>query len=63
MSICSDVFITLEEAREMAIENLLYDHKTIIVKAVEAMDDFELSGIINKNSYTVYYNINSEDKK
>lgn len=63
MSICSDVYISLEKARKMVLKELLYDQTKLIEKAVSAMDEWELSLILNKNSDIYYYNIESKDEE
>lgn len=63
MSICSDVYISLEKARKMVLKKLLYDQTKLIEKAVSAMDEWELTSILNKDSDIYYYNIESKDEE
>lgn len=63
MSICSDVYITRQEARQKVIQKLMYDQQMLIQLAVKAMDDFELRLHLNQNSDLYYYNIKPDKKK
>ena len=62
MSICSDVYITLEKAREMVLKELMYEQTKLVKKAIEAMDVWELSHIINRDSDIYYYNIETNEE-
>ena len=62
MSICSDVYITLEKAREMVLKKLMYEQTKLVEKAIEAMDVWELSHIINRDSDIYYYNIETNEE-
>lgn len=62
MSICSDIYITLEKAREMVLKELMYEQTKLVKKAIEAMDVWELSHIINRNSDIYYYNIETNEE-
>ena len=57
MSICSDVFITREEAEKMVKSQLIYEQTELIKSAIKGMTIWELSGILNRDSDLYYYNI------
>ena len=54
MSICSDVFISLEEARERVRSKLMYQQSLLIESAIKSMNEFELSGYLNEDG-SLYY--------
>lgn len=61
MSICSDVFISREEARKR-VESILIDNQKELVKlAVQNMEDFDLTHYLNKDGDLYYYNIENEE--
>ena len=62
MSICSDVFITEEEARKKVKAFLLYEQELLVDAAVKGMQDFELSLYLNKDCDLYYYNITKTKK-
>jgi iron-sulfur cluster repair protein YtfE (RIC family) len=57
MSICSDVYITKEDAVDQVTKILMYEQEKLVRKAVQAMSDDELSCHLNKESDLYYYNI------
>jgi len=59
MSICSDVWITKDEAKKAVVEKLIYENRILIKLAVESMNTFELSGYLN-DSDIYYYNIEDD---
>lgn len=63
MSICSDVFISLEEARERVRSKLMYQQSLLIESAIKSMNEFELSGYLNEDGSLYYYNIDRSIKK
>lgn len=63
MSICSDVYISREEARVRVKNELLYQQKELIELAIKGMNDFELIHILNKDSDLYYYNIDTSKRK
>ena len=60
MSICSDVFITREEAEKMVKAQLIYEQTELIKNAVKGMDVWALSSILNRDSDMYYYNIEGQ---
>lgn len=62
MSISSDVYITRKEAKKRVLASMLYEQKRLIDKAVNAMEDFELSSYLNRDSDLYYYNIETDEK-
>lgn len=60
MSICSDVFITREEAEKMVKSQLIYEQTELIKSAIKGMTIWELSGILNRDSDLYYYNIEGQ---
>jgi hypothetical protein len=62
MSICSDVYITEEEARQRVKRMLMFNQETLIDLAVKSMQDFELTGYLNQDNDTYYYNITKTKK-
>lgn len=62
MSICSDVFITEEEARKKVKAFLLYEQELLVDSAVKGMDIFELGSYLNKDSDMYYFNITKTKK-
>ena len=60
MSICSDVFITREEAEKMVESQLIYEQTELIKSAIKGMTKWELSGILNRDSDLYYYNIEGQ---
>lgn len=60
MSICSDVFITREEAEKMVKSQLIYEQTELINSAIKGMTIWELSGILNRDSDLYYYNIEGQ---
>lgn len=64
MSICSDVFISLEEARERVRSKLMDQQSSLIEAAVKGMTERELSWSLNDGSSDLYhYNIDRSIKK
>ncbi len=61
MSICSDIFISQVEARQMVEEQLMQNQMNLVKKAVKCMADWELENYLNDKSELYYYNI--EKKK
>lgn len=61
MSICSDVYITREEAEKRVKAKLLYDYELIILQAISAMDEYELTNHLNNDGDLYYYNIEGHD--
>jgi hypothetical protein len=57
MSICSDVFITEEEARQRVKRMLMYQQEQLIDAAIKGMETFELSMHLNGHDDLYYYNI------
>ncbi len=60
MSICSDVFITREEAEKMVKSQLMYEQEMLIDNAIKGMSSLDLSGLLNRDSDLYYYNIEGE---
>lgn len=60
MSICSDVYITKEEAVKRVKQTLLYQQEQLIESAIKGMSLFEMSHILNRDSDLYYYNIEGE---
>ncbi len=64
MSICSDVFISREKAREMVKAKLMYQQEKLVEIAVKNMKDWELTSELNDGSEDLYfYNIERKEKK
>lgn len=64
MSICSDVFISLEEARERVRSKLMDQQTQLIEAAVKGMTERELSWELNDDDDPIYwYNIQKSIKK
>ena len=63
MSICSDVFVTREEAEKMVEAQLIYEQTELIKNAVKGMDVWALSTVLNRDSDLYYYNIEIEDEE
>ena len=63
MSICSDVFITREEAEKMVEAQLIYEQTELIKNAIKGMDVWALSSVLNRDSDLYYYNIEREDEE
>ena len=57
MSICSDIYISLDEARKRVKEILLYDQTKLIENAVKGMSEWELSHVLSKDSDLYYYHV------
>ena len=62
MSICSDVFISEEKARQMVASVLLCQQEILIKSAVKGMDKYELTSYLNYDGSIYYYNIESDDE-
>lgn len=62
MSICSDVYIDIETARQKVKAKLMYEQERLIDSAVKGMEDWELSSYLNQDSSLYYYNITSKKK-
>ena len=62
MSICSDVYIDIEEARKKVKAKLMYEQERLIDSAIKGMEDWELSSYINQDSDLYYYNITTKKK-
>lgn len=62
MSICSDVFISEEKARQMVTSVLLSQQEILIKSAVKGMDKYELTSYLNYDGSIYYYNIESDDE-
>jgi hypothetical protein len=63
MSICSDVFITEEEARQRVKRMLMYEQELLIQLAVNGMKVWELSSYLNRDDDGLYfYNITKTKK-
>lgn len=61
MSATSDIYISREEAIKMVKSRLMGDQEFLIDKAIESMNDCDLTGFLNDGDY-YYYNIeNGED--
>jgi len=63
MSICSDVYITKVEACKRVKSMLMYEQETLIDKAMEAMNEWDLVGYLNRDSDLIYYNIESNEEE
>lgn len=63
MSICSDVYITKAEACKRVKSMLMYEQKTLVDKALEAMSEWDLTSYLNKDSDLYYYNIESDSEE
>lgn len=55
MSICSDIFITMEEARKRVKEKLMYQQEKLIDTAVKNMKSWELTSELNDGSNDLYF--------
>jgi hypothetical protein len=62
MSICSDVFITEEEARQRVKRMLMYNQEQLIDLAMQSMENFELTNYLNQGDDIYYYNIIEEER-
>lgn len=62
MSICSDVFITEEEARERVKRMLMYEQEQLLQLAVNGMQVWDLTSYLNRDSDLYYYNITKTKK-
>lgn len=62
MSICSDVFISREKAREMVSKHLMYEQEKLVNAAVKNMQDYELTRYLNGDNSIYYYNIENKKK-
>jgi len=66
VSVCSDKFITKQEAMEMVKHILMYNQQILVEQAVKGMDKHELIDVLNKECEFIYYNIvkgkNNESK-
>ena len=51
MSICSTIFISRKEAKEMALKLLMYQQQQLVENAIKSMDDFDLTLLINSDCY------------
>jgi len=60
MSICSEVYISKDKAKQMVKEKLMAEHAQLIDQAVSGMNESELNEHLNSESDLYYYNI-SED--
>jgi hypothetical protein len=63
MSICSDVSISLEEAKDRVKNILLCQQKQLIEQAMKGMTKDDLSLILNMDGDLYYYNIRSSKRK
>lgn len=65
MGCSSDIFITREQAEEIAIKKLKYQQDLLINAAVKGMENFELSHILNDTADCLYYYsiVESQDEK
>lgn len=63
MSICSDVYINVDEARRKVKAKLMCEQERLIDSAIKGMDEWDLSSILNRNSDLYYYNIESEESE
>ena len=61
MSICSDIYITREEAEKRVKATLLYQQERLIELAVKSMDDSDLARELHSDTY--YVNIEKPKKK
>jgi hypothetical protein len=61
VSICSDVFITEEEARQRVKRMLMFEQERLIDAAIKGMETFELSMHLNTDDM-YYYNITKTKK-
>ena len=62
MSICSDVYISREKAREMVTKHLMYEQEKLVNAAVKNMQDYELTEYLNEDGSIYYYNIENKKK-
>ena len=62
MSICSDVTITRDKAKEYAKLKLMLAHEKLVDKVVSAMDDDELEWELNEHSDLHWYSIEGDKK-
>lgn len=62
MSICSDVYISREKAREMVTKHLMYEQEKLVNAAVKNMQDYELTSYLNEDGSIYYYNIENKKK-
>lgn len=62
MSLCSDVYITLEEARKRVRSKLLYEQELLVDKAIQSMDTEDLTSHLNFDTDLYYYNIESTNE-
>ena len=58
MSICSDVFITKEEAKKLVKEKLMEEQEKLIDLAIKAMDNYDLTSHLHSEFY--FYHIEEE---
>lgn len=63
MGICSDVFITRDEARSRVKSLLLNEQQQLIESAIKGMADSDLTRILNRDSELYYFNIDTSKKK
>lgn len=62
MSICSDVCISLEEARRKVKAQLMYEQEQLIDSAIKGMQEFDLTSLLNRDSDLYYYSIEKKLK-
>lgn len=63
MSICSDVYISLDEARQRVKAKLMRDQEELVDQAIKGMSEFDLSCILNRDSDIYYYHIEKKKRK
>ena len=63
MSICSDVYISLDEARRRVKIKLMFEQERLIDSAIKGMDKWELDSLLNEDSDIYYYNIKEDDNE
>lgn len=63
MSICSDVYISQEEARKRVKSLLMYEQGKIVELAIKGMQNWELTSYLNGDDSIYYYNIETVKKK
>ena len=57
MSVCSDVYLTREEAKSRVKNKLMRDHEFLIDSFVNKAESYELSSILNRDEDYYYYRI------
>lgn len=63
MSICSDIYISLDEARRRVKVELMSEQEKLVDQAIKGMSEWDLSRILNRDSDIYYYNIEKKKPK